>query len=202
MRRRLVLCLDGYLRGNQRSFSTVRVPSESEEQYRSTTRQRQSLIKARGHVMYYGGRLQGEWWQPRRWQCLAGELEPHLRDLRGALRSIIVVREEQIVRLERSLEGSVQVSLPQGHGAADLPANGTRIMRLEPPRDAQASGRLHGVVSERGHQRSTPLPRFDHPTRQPAIARQFAVDWWRIRTGRITPAQLGLTLKALPAMRA
>ena len=25
----MVLCLDGYLRGNQRSFSTVRVPSET-----------------------------------------------------------------------------------------------------------------------------------------------------------------------------
>jgi hypothetical protein len=29
-----------------------------------------------------------------------------------------------------------------------------------------------------------------------AIARQFAVDWWKVRTGRITPEQLGLQMKA------
>ncbi|MCC5024063.1 MAG: IS110 family transposase [Candidatus Synoicihabitans palmerolidicus] len=33
-----------------------------------------------------------------------------------------------------------------------------------------------------------------------AIARQFAVDWWRIRTGKATPDQLGLAMKELPAM--
>jgi hypothetical protein len=35
-----------------------------------------------------------------------------------------------------------------------------------------------------------------------AIARQFAVDWWRIRTGKVTPDQLGLIMKRLPAMSA
>jgi transposase len=27
-----------------------------------------------------------------------------------------------------------------------------------------------------------------------ALARQFVVDWWRLRTGRVSPAQLGLRL--------
>lgn len=29
-----------------------------------------------------------------------------------------------------------------------------------------------------------------------AIARQFAVDWWKVRTGKITPEELGLEMKA------
>lgn len=67
----MALCLDGYLRGNARSFSVVRVPTEQEERERSVTRQRKSLqrerqriaAKARGHVVYYGGRLKGQWWK-------------------------------------------------------------------------------------------------------------------------------------------
>jgi transposase len=61
----MVLALDGYLRGNRRSFSVVRVPSEGQERLRSITRQRESLMKerkrlgsqGRGIVLYYGHRL-------------------------------------------------------------------------------------------------------------------------------------------------
>lgn len=28
-----------------------------------------------------------------------------------------------------------------------------------------------------------------------AISRQFAVDWWKVRTGRISPGKLGLEMK-------
>lgn len=56
----MALALDSYLRGNDRSFSVIRAPSEEEERLRSVTRQRQSLCKegkrllakARSHVMY------------------------------------------------------------------------------------------------------------------------------------------------------
>jgi len=29
------------------------------------------------------------------------------------------------------------------------------------------------------------------------IARQFAVDWWRVRTGRVKPEDIGLSMKLL-----
>ena len=53
--------------GNDRSFSVVRVPSKEEEQLRSITRQRQSLIKERSrntnrrrsYALYYGVSLKG-----------------------------------------------------------------------------------------------------------------------------------------------
>ena len=46
-------------------------------------------------------------------------------------------------------------------------------------------------------------PGGGRPTRKKvavAIARQFVVDWWRIRTGRATPQELGLETK--PAAQA
>ena len=39
----MVLCLDGYVSGNQEAFCVVRVPTEAEEQARSRSRQRESL---------------------------------------------------------------------------------------------------------------------------------------------------------------
>ena len=32
-----------------------------------------------------------------------------------------------------------------------------------------------------------------------AIARQFAVDWWRVRTGRVKPEEIGLDMKLINA---
>ena len=29
------------------------------------------------------------------------------------------------------------------------------------------------------------------------IARQFAVDWWRVRTGRVKPEDIGLSMKLI-----
>jgi len=251
----MVLCLDGYLRGNHRSFSTVRIPSETEEQRRSTTRQRQSLIKerqrlaakARGHVMYYGGRLQGEWWKPRRWLCLSEQLEPHLLDLLSALRTIIVVVEEQIVRLEKCLEKMTEVALPKGIGSVIFQQMEREVCdwnRFEtrkqvggytglcPSEDTSDKRRFQGSITKHGNPRlrhmliecvwlliqwnpdyrgivkwrdkllEAKLTKASKKKIVVAIARQFAVDWWRIRTGKITPDQLGLTMKALPAMSA
>jgi len=251
----MVLCLDGYLRGNPRSFSTVRIPTETEEQRRSTTRQRQSLIKerqrlaakARGHVMYYGGRLQGEWWKPRRWRDLSEQLEPHLLELLSALRTIMVVVEEQIVRLEQCLEQMTEVALPKGMGpvifqqmereVCDWSRFETRkqvggYTGLCPSEDTSDKRRFQGSITKHGNPRlrhmliecvwlliqwnpdyrgivkwrekllEAKLTKASKKKIIVAIARQFAVDWWRIRTGKVTPDQLGLTMKALPAMSA
>jgi len=251
----MVLCLDGYLRGNPRSFSTVRIPTETEEQRRSTTRQRQSLIKerqrlaakARGHVMYYGGRLQGEWWKPRRWRDLSEQLEPHLLELLSALRTIMVVVEEQIVRLEQCLEQMTEVALPKGMGpvifqqmereVCDWSRFETRkqvggYTGLCPSEDTSDKRRFQGSITKHGNPRlrhmliecvwlliqwnpdyrgivkwrekllEAKLTKASKKKIIVAIARQFAVDWWRIRTGKATPDQLGLSMKALPAMSA
>lgn len=249
----MVLCLDGYLRGNHRSFSTVRVPSESEERQRSITRQRQSLLKerqrlaakARGHVMYYGGRLQGEWWKPRRWKELGEQLERYLLDLLEPLRTIILAVEEQIERVGKRLEEMCEVALPKGMGTVIFEQMEREVCdwnRFEtrkqvggytglcPSEDTSDRRRFQGSINKHGNPRlrhmliecvwlliqwnpdyrgivkwrdkllEAKLTKASKKKIVVAIARQFAVDWWRIRTGKVTPDQLGLTMKDLPAM--
>jgi transposase len=251
----MVLCLDGYLRGNHRSFSTVRVPSEAEEQRRSITRQRQSLMqerkrlaaKARGHVMYYGGRLQGEWWRPRRWKALSEELEIHVRELLEPLHAILEAIEAQIVLVEKRLEEMTEVALPKGMGTVifeqmerevcDWSRFETRkqvggYTGLCPSEDTSDKRRFQGSITKHGNPRlrhmliecvwlliqwnpdyrgivkwrdkllEAKLTKASKKKIVVAIARQFAVDWWRIRTGKTTPDQLGLVMKPFPAMSA
>ena len=67
----MALCLDRYVSGNREAFCVVRVPTEAEEQKRSVSRQREALqqekqrlaSQGRSHALYYGGHLQGAWWQ-------------------------------------------------------------------------------------------------------------------------------------------
>lgn len=249
----MVLCLDGYLRGNPRSFSTVRVPSEAEERRRSLTRQRQSLIKerkrlaakARGHVMYYGGRLQGEWWKPRRWGALREELEEHVLGLIEPLRCILVTVEEQLERLEERLEEMCTVALPKGMGVVIFEQMEREVCDwsrftsrkavgsytgLCPSEDTSDQRRFQGSITKHGNPRlrhmliecvwlllqwnkdyrgivkwreqllEAKLTRASKKKIIVAIARQFAVDWWRIRTAQIKPEQLGLVMKNAPIM--
>ena len=251
----MVLCLDGYLRGNARSFSTVRVPSETEEQQRSITRQRQSFIKerkrlaakARGHVMYYGGRLQGEWWKPRRWKDLCEQLEAHLLGLLEPLRAIVLAIEEQLVTLEKQLEEMTEIALPKGMGPVIFEQMEREVCNwnrfetrkqvggytgLCPSEDTSDQRRFQGSITKHGNPRlrhmliecvwlllqwnpdyrgivkwrpkllEAKLTKASKKKIVVAIARQFAVDWWRVRTGKTTPDQLGLVMKPFPAMSA
>lgn len=245
----MVLCLDGYLRGNQRSFSVVRVPSEAEEQKRSITRQRGSLVnerkrlamKARSHVLYYGGSLRGEWWKPRRWRELQEQLTAHLVALLEPLRSIILEISRQIQAVEKQLEQMSRQALPKGMGTViyeqlerevcdwDRFKNRRQIggyTGLCPSEDTSDQRRFQGSITKHGNPRmrhmliecvwlltqwnpgyrgiekwrdkllEAKLNKSGKKKIIVAIARQFAVDWWKVRTGRITPEQLGLEMKA------
>ena len=77
--------LSGWI-SSESVVSVVRVPSKEEEQLRSITRQRQSLIKersrntnrGRSYALYYGVALKGIWWAPRNWKELEDTLSDHL----------------------------------------------------------------------------------------------------------------------------
>jgi transposase len=244
----MVLCLDGYLRGNDRSFSVVRVPGEAEEQLRSVTRQRQSLCrergrlaaKARSHVMYYGGRLKGEWWKPRRWRNLQEHLEEHLLDLLAPLRTIIVAIDEQIAAVQKRMEEMSAPAMPHGMATVIFQQMEREVCdwnRFEnrkqvgsytglcPREDTSAQRRFQGSINKHGNPRlrhmliecvwllmqwnrdyrgllkwrdkllEAKLTKASKKKIVVAIARQFAVDWWMVRTGRITPEEIGLTMK-------
>ena len=245
----MVLCLDGFLRGNERSFSVVRVPSEAEEQQRSITRQRESLVrerkrlamKARSHVLYYGGSLRGEWWNPSRWQQLQEELTTALVALLAPLRAIILEVSRQIKAVEQQLEAMSRPALPRGMGTVifaqlerevcdwDRFKNRRQIggyTGLCPSEDTSDQRRFQGAITKHGNPRlrymliecawlllqwnpgyrgiekwreqllAAKLSKASRKKIIVAIARQFAVDWWKVRTGRVTPEELGLNMKA------
>ncbi len=49
--------------------------------------------------------------------------------------------------------------------------------------------------------RNPAAPRARRKQLMVAAGRQFAVDWWRIRTGRSTPEKLGLKLKPVASIK-
>lgn len=254
--RELALALDRYVAGNRAAFCVVRVPSEAEEQRRSVARQRESLQKekqrlaaqGRSHVLYYGGRLQGEWWKARRWKALGAELAPFVLTLLAPLQRLLLAVETELQALTGQLEQAAPAGVPIGVGALtqqllereigdwhrfDNRRQVASYTGLCPGEDSSGQRRFQGAINKHGNRRLRPLlvecswrlcffqPRYrlvkkwrpllldkkTGPARRKkiivALARAFAVDWWRVRTGRCRPEDLGLELKtpaALPAV--
>lgn len=244
----MVLALDGYLRGNRRSFSVVRVPTQSQERLRSITRQRESLMKqrkrlgtqGRGIVLYYGCQLKWHWWRPLRWKRLAQDLDSFLIDLLRPLQAVLATLERQISQIEERLEEISRVALPKGMGTVLFEQMEREVCDwgrfnnrkqvggftgLCPCEDTSANRRFQGSINKHGNPRlrrllvetvwllkrwnptyvgfdrwrrvleAGPLTSARLKKLVVATARQFAVDWWRVRTGRIQPEQLGLIMK-------
>ena len=246
----MALALDGYLRGNDRSFSARRVPGEEEERKRSLTRQRQSLIKertrmtrcGRSHGLYYGESVPASWWKPRNWNRLTEQLSDHLLDLLEPLRALCVHLDEQIQQLEAKMAQQIapEIRLPKGMGVVIFEQMEREVCDwsrfsnrkqvgsftgLCPSEDTSAKRRFQGSINKHGNARlrhiliecawqlirwnpnyhavakwreqleSAKATRSSRKKVVVAIARQFAVDWWRIRTGVCTPQSLGLQMK-------
>ncbi len=120
--RELALNLDRYVGGNHKAFCVVRVPTEAQEQARSRSRQRESLQKhkqrlaaqGRSHALYYGARLEGEWWQQRLWKELV--LPPIVMELLEPLRRLIQAVEQELQTQTKTLEEAAPAQLPVGLG--------------------------------------------------------------------------------------
>ena len=244
--KQLALYLDGYVQGNERSFSPVTVPSEEQEQARSVTRHREMLMRERkrlaavgsGNARYYGFEAKGAWYGRLRFAELEKALPEHLLQLLRSLRSVILEIQEQIEATERRMEAMPAQALPRGMGATLYQqlereagdwgrfANRKRVgsyTGLCPCEDSSAERRRQGSISKSGNPRMRRLfvewvwllmqfnpgyKGFDKWRGRlleaskagrkkivVAIARQLAVDWWRVRTGRVRPEDLGLEMK-------
>lgn len=120
--KQLVLSLDRYVAGNREAFCVVRVPSEAEEQARSKSRQRESLQKekqrlaaqGRSDALYYGTRLEGEWWTPALWQELV--LPPIVVELLEPLRRLIEALEQELKAQTQAISATAPEELPIGLG--------------------------------------------------------------------------------------
>jgi transposase len=224
--KQLALHLDRYVNGNQDAFCVVRVPSPEQEQARSISRQRESFqnerlrlaAQGRSHALYYGEHLQGEWWRQEAWKSSSAQLPPiapaQLPVGLGKLTSQILERE---VADWNRFKNRRQVASYTG---------------LCPKEDSSSTRRFQGSINKHGNRRLRPAlveclwrlcvfqpeyravkkwrpellnPKTSRPRRKKiivAMARTFAVDWWRVRTNRCKAQDLGLKLqpaKAAPA---
>lgn len=250
----MALCLDRYVNGNRDAFCVVRVPTEVEEQKRSLSRQRESLqqqkqrlaAQGRSHALYYGGHLQGEWWQEAAWQKTLLELPAVVIDLLEPLRRLISAVEVELKARTKEVEAAAPAALPVGLGkltsqilereVADWERFKNRrqvasYTGLCPREDTSSQRRFQGSINKHGNRRLRPVlvegawrllvfqPEYravkkwrdvmlDKKSGKPqrkkiiiALARTFAVDWWRIRTGRCKAEDLGLKLQPLASLK-
>jgi transposase len=249
----MALCLDRYVGGNRDAFCVVRVPTEAEEQKRSLSRQRESLLqdkqrlaaRGRSHALYYGGHLQGEWWRPEAWQRTLPEMPAIVVHLLEPLRRMLAAVEVELKARTQELEAAAPAGLPVGLGEMTSQilerevADWNRFQNrrqvasytgLCPREDTSSDRRFQGAINKHGNRRLRPAlvegawrllvfqpdyravkkwgpalldPKGGKPRRKKliiALARTFAVDWWRVCTGRCQAADLGLKLKPAPCI--
>ncbi|MGZ0709911.1 IS110 family transposase [Coraliomargarita sp. W4R53] len=245
------LALDGYLRGNDRSFTVINAPTESEERKRSLTRLRQTFVKELGRSAkrglsmgtYYDCPMPSGWWKPLNWAKLVEEFEDFLIALLEPLRSSCLHFNQLLKDVEsRMAELEPQVALPKGMGMVLFEQIEREICdwnRFEnrkqissytglcPSEDTSANRRFQGSINKHGNRRlrhmlvecvwllmrwnpgyagiakwqgrldAAQATKASRKKIVVAIARQFAVDWWRVRTARVTAESLGLAMKPI-----
>jgi len=116
------------------------------------------------------------------------------------------VISEQIRQVEAQLNQMESVALPKGMGT---------VLFQQTEREVGDWGRLRHMLIEctwllirwnsdyRGVQKwrekllDAKLTRSSKKKIVVVIVRQFAVDWWRVRTGRVKPEDIGLSMKLI-----
>lgn len=245
----LVSCLDRFVAGNTEALTSIRIPTEAEEQSRSVSRQREQMLEHRKRLAaqglscarFHGHDLPEEWWRARKFAALQPELPEFLFALLGKVQAIALLIHEQLEALSAALESAQATTLPTGMGALTAQildreiVDWTRFQNrrcvasytgLVPSEHSSGGTRQRGAITKHGNPRvrhllvelswrllvfqpdysavksrraalDTARRKADKATRKKllvGLARQFIVDWWRIRTGRTTADRLGLQM--------
>lgn len=245
----LVSCLDRFVAGNPEALTSIRIPTEAEEQSRGVSRQREQMLEHRKRLAaqglscarYHGHDLPEEWWRARKFAALQEELPEFLFALLEKVQAIALHVHEQLEALSAGIESAQATMLPTGMGALtaqildreiadwDRFKNRRHIASytgLVPSEHSSGGSRQRGAITKHGNPRvrhilvelswrllafqpdyhavksrrpalDTAKRKADKATRKKllvGLARQFIVDWWRIRTGRTTPEKLGLQM--------
>src|SRR6185503_10763397 len=126
-----VLCLrlSRWLDGNRDELCPIRIPTQTEQRLRESSRRRQFLAREirclanRGHgqvAEYCHVQLPTRWWGPRNWKSLA-TLDSWVLGVLEKLRQLILALEGQLRELEGQLKARVRGQvLPKGLGELTL----------------------------------------------------------------------------------
>lgn len=120
----LAVRLDRFVAGNKKTFSVVQVPSAEQERKRQVSRQRQQLrdkrlsFAAQGRMLLLsqGYRQSNSWWKKAQWEDLQASLPPWLVEPLAIWVRLIQALQQEIKRLEKSIEQQAPARLPQGMG--------------------------------------------------------------------------------------
>jgi transposase len=125
--------LTRFLDGNHEELATIRIPSETEQRRRETTRRRRFLkeeirrLANRGHALvaeYRHEVLASGWWGPRKWKKLTnalGALNSWLLGVLENLRELILAVDRQLKEMDQELLQRVEgQSRPKGLGELTL----------------------------------------------------------------------------------
>lgn len=121
----LASCLDRFVAGNTEALTSIRIPTEAEEQSRSVSRQREQMLEHRKRLAaqglscarYYGHDLPEEWWRAKKFAALKEELPEFLFVLLEKVQGIAVLVNQQLEALSEGLESAQATTLPTGMGA-------------------------------------------------------------------------------------
>ena len=176
----LALHLDRYVNGNHDAFCVVRVPTPEQEQQRSISRQRERFqqekqrlaAQGRSHSLYYGHRIEGEWWRERIWKTLAPQLPAIVVNLLEPLRRLIAAVEVELKIRTVEIETAAPKQLPVGLGkltsqilereVADWQRFKNRrqvasYTGLCPREDSSSDRRFQGSINKHGNRRLRPV---------------------------------------------
>src|SRR6266540_3820561 len=186
----LCLKLDRFVQGNRDALAIVRVPSEEEERSRAIHRQREQLVGARKRLEAQGRSLMvnhglepvQNWWKPHTFASL--DVPQWMRELLGNSQPILVALQQKIAALTLQLQSCVTK-----HGNPRLRAAlvelAWRLVRFQPNYKPIVKWRAilaKGALATGATRKKAIV----------AVARQLAVDLWRIKTGRLRAEELGL----------
>jgi len=116
--------LSRYVEGNTRELAVIRVPSETEEQARHVSRQREQLVHHRQKLEAQGRSLlishslaaPAHWWKNQTWNRLSKLLPPWIVERLEVYRPVLLAFEQQILALSSQLEATAPPSIPAGMG--------------------------------------------------------------------------------------
>jgi transposase len=120
----LLVRLDRYVAGNQKSFAVVRVPTPAQEQKRALSRQREQWrrqrmsLAAQGRFLLLGQgyRQSNQWWRGKQWEELQPTLPPWLVSQLECFIRLLEAVDLEMRQLGRQVEKAAPARLPVGLG--------------------------------------------------------------------------------------